>query len=141
MKAWSTHDQDTTLFCCRALHVKHAAYASALYTLIHAHELDSGEMVDPPELQYYGQYCGSGGSTIFFIRNEFSRCGTRTERYAREREDRNLLEARPSTLERRTTRTEQCAKEIASTHVLELCDRYSVALPPREFSNIAPRDI
>ncbi|XP_062527721.1 uncharacterized protein LOC101744227 isoform X1 [Bombyx mori] len=33
MKAWTAHEQDTTLSCCRALHVKHAAYASALYTL------------------------------------------------------------------------------------------------------------
>ncbi|KAG6448113.1 hypothetical protein O3G_MSEX005300, partial [Manduca sexta] len=33
MKAWTAHEQDTTLSCCRTLHVKHAAYASALYTL------------------------------------------------------------------------------------------------------------
>ncbi|VVD01116.1 unnamed protein product [Leptidea sinapis] len=33
MKAWSAHEQDTTLPCCRTLHVKHAAYVSALYTL------------------------------------------------------------------------------------------------------------
>ncbi|OWR44325.1 hypothetical protein KGM_202041A, partial [Danaus plexippus plexippus] len=33
MKAWTAHDPDTTLSCCRTLHVKHAAYASALYTL------------------------------------------------------------------------------------------------------------
>lgn len=33
MKAWTAHDQDTTLQCCRTLHVKHAAYVSALYTL------------------------------------------------------------------------------------------------------------
>ncbi|XP_041973218.1 uncharacterized protein LOC121728943 [Aricia agestis] len=33
MKAWSAHEPDTALSCCRTLHVKHAAYASALYTL------------------------------------------------------------------------------------------------------------
>ncbi|KOB70574.1 Uncharacterized protein OBRU01_07172 [Operophtera brumata] len=34
MKAWTAHEHDTTISCCRTLHVKHAAYASALYTLI-----------------------------------------------------------------------------------------------------------
>ncbi|XP_061706555.1 uncharacterized protein LOC133517315 isoform X1 [Cydia pomonella] len=33
MKAWTATEQDTSLPCCRTLHIKHAAYASALYTL------------------------------------------------------------------------------------------------------------
>ncbi|GBP03167.1 hypothetical protein EVAR_2619_1 [Eumeta japonica] len=34
MKSWTAHEQDASLHCCRTLHVKHAAYASALYTLV-----------------------------------------------------------------------------------------------------------
>lgn len=62
MKAWTAHDQDTSLQCCRTLHVKHAAYASALYTLVSINKSQYGNEM----LAAKCSMGGSGGQAYIF---------------------------------------------------------------------------